>query len=148
MRRELRPMLRLAVPVVLAEIGWMAMGIVDTVMVGPLGPGAIGAAGMSSSIFFAVAVFGMGVMLGLDALVSQSFGAGRLDDCVRWLQHGAILALVVGPVLLLVAYGGLLTIDTWGLHPEVRALALPYLRVTILGVVPLMFYATFRRYLQ
>ena len=95
-------MLKLAGPVILAEIGWMSMGIVDTIMVGPLGPAAIGATGMSSSLFFAVAVFGMGVMLGLDALVSQSYGAGRLDDCVRWLQHGVLLALVVAPVVMIV----------------------------------------------
>src|SRR5438128_5634995 len=96
---ELFSMLRLAGPVVLAEIGWMSMGIVDTIMVGPLGPAAIGAAGMSNSLFFAVAVFGMGVMLGLDALVATSYGAGRLDDCVRWLQHGVLVALVVAPTI-------------------------------------------------
>jgi len=33
---EMRPTLRLALPLVLAEIGWMTMGIVDTVMVGHL----------------------------------------------------------------------------------------------------------------
>ena len=43
-RRELRTMLALAVPVVLAELGWMAQGVVDTIMVGKLGPAAIGAA--------------------------------------------------------------------------------------------------------
>ena len=48
-------MLRLAGPVVLAEIGWMSMGIVDTIMVGPLGPAAIGASGLSNSLFFAIA---------------------------------------------------------------------------------------------
>ena len=37
-RAELAPMLRVAMPVVLAELGWMAMGVVDTIMVGPLGP--------------------------------------------------------------------------------------------------------------
>src|SRR5688572_7301195 len=107
MLRELPPLLKLAGPVVLAEIGWMAMGIVDTYMVGPLGPAAMGAAGMSSAIYFAVAVFGMGVMLGLDALVSQSYGAGRPDECVRWLQHGTCLALIVAPVLMLLVYLGL-----------------------------------------
>jgi MATE family multidrug resistance protein len=148
MRRELAAMLRLAAPVILAEIGWMAMGVVDTLMVGPLGPAAIGAAGMGSAIFFTIAVFGMGMMLGLDALVSQSFGAGRLDDCVRWLQHGVLFALIVSPLVMLVAYAGFSTIDSWGLHPEVHALVVPYLRVITLGTVPLLLYAAFRRYLQ
>jgi MATE family multidrug resistance protein len=141
-------MLKLAGPVVLAEIGWMSMGIVDTIMVGPLGPAAIGATGMSSSIFFALAVFGMGVMLGVDALVSQSYGAGRRDDCVRWLQHGILLAVIVAPALMLVFYGALNTIDHWGLHPDILGLARGYLRVIGLSAFPLLFYATFRRYLQ
>ena len=141
-------MLRLAGPVILAEIGWMSMGVVDTIMVGPLGPAAIGASGMSNSLFFAVAVFGMGVMLGLDALVAKSYGAGRLDDCVRWLQHGVLVALVVAPTIMLIFYGALTTSARWGLHPAVRAQAQPYMAILGLGALPLLLYATFRRYLQ
>jgi MATE family multidrug resistance protein len=141
-------MLKLAGPVVLAEIGWMSMGIVDTIMVGPLGPGAIGAAGMGGSIFFAFAVFGMGVMLGVDALVSQSYGSGRLDDCIRWLQHGALLALIVSPAIMVLFYGALTTIESWGFHAEVLPMARAYLGVIGLSTVPLLFYATLRRYLQ
>ena len=48
MRRELRAMVSLAWPVILAEIGWVLMGIVDTIFVGPLGPAAIGAVGIGS----------------------------------------------------------------------------------------------------
>src|SRR5581483_5533314 len=129
MRRELAPMLRLAGPVVLAEIGWMSMGIVDTIMVGPLGPAAIGAAGMSNSLFFAAAIFGMGVMLGLDALVANDFGARRFDDGIRWLQHGVLVALVVGPAIMFVFYSALTTSLHWGLHPQVRMLALPYMAI-------------------
>jgi MATE family, multidrug efflux pump len=148
MRRELLPMLRLAGPVILAEIGWMSMGIVDTIMVGPLGPAAIGAAGMSNSLFFAFAIFGMGVMLGLDALVATSYGGGRLDDCVRWLQHGVLVALVVAPTIMLIFYAALTTSAHWGLHPAVRAQAQPYMAILGLSAVPLLLYATFRRYLQ
>ena len=42
-------MATLAMPVVVAEIGWVAMGLVDTLMVGPLGPEAIGAVGIGSA---------------------------------------------------------------------------------------------------
>jgi multidrug resistance protein, MATE family len=148
MGRELLPMLRLAGPVILAEIGWMSMGVVDTIMVGPLGPAAIGAAGMSNSIFFAVAVFGMGVMLGLDALVAKSYGAGRLDDCVRWLQHGVLVAVIVAPTIMVMFYGALTTSAQWGLHHAVRAQAQSYMAILGLGALPLLLYATFRRYLQ
>ena len=42
LRREFRPMLRLAAPLALAELGWMAMGIVEPSWPGPLGPAAVG----------------------------------------------------------------------------------------------------------
>src|SRR5690242_15253179 len=58
MRREIRPMLRLAVPLVLAEIGWMAMGIVDTMMVGRLPDSAvaIGAVSLATVLFYTIAM--------------------------------------------------------------------------------------------
>jgi MATE family multidrug resistance protein len=145
---ELRPLLRLAGPVVLAEIGWMSMGLVDTLMVGPLGPAAIAATGMSSSVFTAIAIFGMGMMLGLDALVSRAAGAGRPDECVHWLHQGVVLAVCVAPLVMLVTWGAFVTIDAWGLNPEIRVLAGPYLQVAALGAFPLLLYSAFRRYLQ
>jgi len=141
-------MLSLAVPVILAEIGWVSMGIVDTIMVGPLGPAAIGAVGVGSMLFLALAVFGIGLLLGLDTLVSQSFGAGRVDECHRWLHHGLALALLLTPVMTGAAWLGTATLDLWGFAPEVRVLTGPYLEIVIWSTLPLLLYAAFRRYLQ
>ena len=126
----------------------MSMGLVDTLMVGPLGPAAIGATGMGSGVFTAIVIFGMGLMLGLDALVSRAAGAGRPDECVRWLHQGVVLALCVAPFVMLLTWGAFATIDAWGLNPQIRALAGPYLQVIALGALPLLLYAAFRRYLQ
>src|SRR3954467_12962621 len=87
-------MLSLAAPVIIAELGWVTMGIVDTLMVARLGAEAIGAVGLGSSLFIAVAVFGMGLLLGLDPLVAQAFGARRIDECHRWLIAGIWLAVI------------------------------------------------------
>ena len=62
-------------------------------MVGGLGPEAIGAVGVGSALFMGVVIFAMGLMLGLDALVSRAFGPGDLEECHRWLVHGVVLAL-------------------------------------------------------
>ena len=144
---ELRPLMKLAGPVVLAEVGWMGMGLVDTVMVGPLGPAAIAATGMGSAVFTAIAIFGMGLMLGLDAYVSQAHGAGDERECLLWLHQGVWLACCVAPIamaLTWILYG---TLDHWGLHPETGRLVGPYIRVIALSAVPLIVYAAFRRYL-
>src|SRR5688572_26364517 len=148
LHRELLPLQRLAGPLVLAEIGWMSMGIVDTLMVGPLGPAAIAATGLGGGVFAAIAIFGMGLMLGLDALVSQSHGAGDREGCVRWLYQGVWLAFAAAPLVMGLTWLVFLTLDRWGLHPEIRALVGPYLRVIAAGALPLLVYAALRRYLQ
>src|SRR3954453_11621463 len=115
LRQEFRPMLLLAVPVVIAELGWVTMGLVDTLMVGGLGPEAIGAVGIGTSLFMGVAIFAMGLLLGLDTLVSQSFGARRLDDCHRWLVHGVVLSVALTVPLTLILRFLSSALGAWGL---------------------------------
>ncbi len=141
-------MLALAGPIVLAEIGWVSMGLVDTIVVGPLGPAAIGAVGIGSILFQALAIFGMGLLLGLDTLVSHAYGAGHLDECHRWLLQGVWLSLIVAPILTAVAWAGILLLPVWGFSGDVLDLLQPYLRVIAWSLLPLLLYASFRRYLQ
>src|SRR5436190_521518 len=145
---ELRPMLALAAPVVMAELGWVTMGIVDTIMVGELGAAAIGAVGLSSMLFVAVAVFAMGLLLGLDPLVAQNFGARRLDECHRWLVDGIWLGLLVTPLMVAVIFAMNVSMAFWGLPSDVLALSQPYLAILTWSLPPLLMYVAFRRYLQ
>src|SRR5215212_894158 len=148
LRQEFRPMFLLAVPVVLAELGWMTMGLVDTLMVGSLGPEAIGAVGIGTSLFMGVCIFAMGLLLGLDTLASHAFGAGRLDECHRWLVHGVALSLLLSVPITLVVLALSAALAGWGLHPDVLKLTQPYLTVLAWSIPPLLLYAAFRRYLQ
>jgi multidrug resistance protein, MATE family len=147
-RSELAPLLRLAVPVVLAELGWMSMGLVDTVMVAPLGPAAIGAAGIGNALHIAFAIFGMGLLLGLDTLVAQAYGAGDHSDCHRWLLHGLLLAAILAVPLTATCLVVLVAIPSLGFHPEVLPLLRSYFAVALWGTLPLLLYAAVRRYLQ
>lgn len=141
-------MLRLALPVVLAELGWMSMGIVDTIMVAPLGPAAIGATGIGTSVHMAFAVFGMGLLLGLDTLVSQAHGAGDHRDCHRWLVHGLAMGAGLTVPIMGVLLGVLVAIPHVGFHPEVMPLLHGYFGIVIWSTLPLLLYAAVRRYLQ
>src|ERR1700753_4417619 len=90
---ELRALLALAIPVALSEIGWMTMTVVDVIMVGKLGPAAIGAVGLGNAIYYAPSIFGIGLLLGLDTLVSRAWGAKDFDDCHRWLAQAIYIAI-------------------------------------------------------
>ncbi len=145
---ELRALLNLAIPVILSELGWVAMGIVDTIMVGRLGPGAIGAVGISSAAYYAPALFGIGILLGLDTLVSQAWGREDFDVCHRWLAQAVYLAIAYTPIAMLGIASVPLLFNSFGINPAVSGDATVYLRLLNLGTLPLLIYAAFRRYLQ
>jgi multidrug resistance protein, MATE family len=141
-------MLALAIPVVLSELGWMAMGIVDTIMVGRLGAEAIGVVSLGNALFYSLALFGLGLFLGLDTLVAQAFGAGDLADCRRSLRQGMYLALILTPLLMGIFWLLPPLLTVWGVNPAVRGGVAPFLWALSWGTLPLLLYAGFRRYLQ
>jgi len=149
-RREWRPMLALAWPLVLAELGWMAMGIIDTIMVGrlPNSAVAIGAVSLGSILFYTCTVFGGCLLLGLDTVVSQAYGAGRMADCFLSLWNALYLCAVLAPALMLANAAMAAGLPHFGVNPRVLPQASAYIRILNWGTLPLMLYFAFRRYLQ
>jgi MATE family multidrug resistance protein len=147
-RPELGAMVALAVPVVLSELGWMAQAIVDTIMVGKLGPAAIGAVALGNAVYYTPALFGIGLLLGLDTLVAQAHGRADHDECHRWLAQGVYLACIATPPLMLLVAAASFGFAPFGITPQVAAPAASYLRILNWGTLPLLLYGGTRRYLQ
>jgi multidrug resistance protein, MATE family len=145
---EARTVLTLAVPVAIAELGWVSMNVVDTIMVGGLGPAAIGAIAVGGSSFYTFGVFGLGLLLGLDTLVSQSCGAGDRDECYRCLAQGTYLALFLTPILMCLFALMPSAFALFGIQREVAGHAGVFIRTLSLSTLPLLLYGAFRRYLQ
>ena len=147
-RQEIRPMLRLAAPLAMAELGWMSMGFVDALMAGRLGAAAIGAGSLGNMLFFPIAICGTGMLLGMDTLVAQAFGARDDAACRRTLVQGLWIAVGVAPVVALLLALTIPLLRALGTNPRVMELLGPFVNALLWGVLPLMFYTAFRRYLQ
>ncbi len=145
---EIRHVLGLAVPVALAELGWISMNVVDTIMIGRLGPVAIGAIAIGGSAFYPFGVFGLGLLLGLDTLVSQAHGAGDHEDGRHSLAQGVYLAVFLTPLLMLLFYVMPVLFPIVGIEAEVSREATVFLRALSWCTLPLLLYGAFRRYLQ
>jgi multidrug resistance protein, MATE family len=148
LKSELRPMWALAWPLVVAELGWMLQGAVDLVMSGPLGAAAIGACTLGNMLFYPVAVCGTGVLLGMDTLVAQSFGAEDLRDCRKTLVNGIWLSLVLTPPLIAILWALIPLMSAVGTNPRVLTHFGPYYKALVWSILPLFLYSAFRRYLQ
>jgi MATE family multidrug resistance protein len=148
LRDEISPMVRLALPLVFAEIGWMAMGIEDTMFVGRVSAQAMGAVGLGTMLFYGIGIFAGGLLLGLDTLVSQSFGAGDRDDCRHSLISGIWLSLFLSPLVMGAIWLLNPLLSAWGIDPAVMSVTQPYLRVLNWSAPTLILFFGFRRYLQ
>jgi MATE family multidrug resistance protein len=147
-KRELAALTRLAIPVVLSELGWMAQGVVDTIMVGRLGPVSIGAVAVGNAVFYTPSLFGIGLLLGLDTVVAQAYGRKDFDECHRWLAQGIYLAIAITPILMILVACASLGFARVGITPEVATPAAQYLRMLNWSILPLLIYGASRRYLQ
>jgi multidrug resistance protein, MATE family len=147
-RKDLNGVLALAIPVVLVQVGLMAMGVVDTIMVGRVSPEDLAAVALGNLYFFTVGVFGMGVLMALDPLVSQALGAQDPEGAARAFQRGIVLAGLIGlltSILLLPAE----PIFSLLRQPEdVIPMARGYAWWTIPGALPFYGFIVLRQTLQ
>ena len=150
LRGELSPLLRLALPLIAGELGWVFMSVVDTVMLGHLPNSALAmSAAALAQVLYNTVCFGVGgVLLGLDTLISQALGAGERHAANRWLVHGLLLAVALAALLI----GVFAITPSLLLHLPVDhailAGAVPAMEGLNYGTLPLMLIFTLRRYLQ
>jgi multidrug resistance protein, MATE family len=147
-RAELAAMTRLALPIVLAQVGLMSMGVVDTLMMGRVSAEALAAVALGNLYFVTLTFPATGTLMVLDPLVSQAVGARDAERIALGVQRGLVLAaaLCVATCVVLWPVHGVLVLlrQPAGLV----ALATPYVRISILGVLPFFAFVVLRQSLQ
>jgi multidrug resistance protein, MATE family len=146
--RDLKELSRLALPVVVVQVGLMTMGVVDTIMVGRVSATDLAAVAVGNLYFFGAAVFGMGLLFALDPVVSQAVGAADRVAIARGVQRGCVLAALMAllAMLLLLPVGPLLSLLRQ--PPEVVPVAASYVQALVLGVPPFYLFIVLRQSLQ
>ena len=95
-RQELRTLLALALPIMIGQLAYTAMGFVDAVMAGSVGPRDLAAVALGNSIWVPVYLFMTGTLLATTPKVAQRFGAGQTTDIGALVRQALWLALAVG----------------------------------------------------
>lgn len=147
-RSELSATFRLALPIVLVSVGMMAMGTVDTLMVGHVSGNVLAAVALGNIYFFNVSIFGTGTLMALDPLVSQAVGAGDQAAIARAVQRGAILGLGIAIVTALLLLPAAPVFRAFHQPPEIVGDAADYLTISATGVLPFFAFVVFRQTLQ
>ncbi len=146
--REVRPLVGLAWPVVIGQLGLVAMGVVDLMVAGSLGETAMAAVGLGHTWSFASLVFGLGVVSGIDPQTTRAYGAGRPSDAGRVALHGLVLAGLVS-IGILAAHAAVGPVLTGLSQPEgVIPDATAYCWILAAGVWPFLGFGLLRQLLQ
>jgi multidrug resistance protein, MATE family len=147
-REDLREMRRLALPVVVVQVGLMLMGVADTVMVGHVSATALAAVALGNLYFFAWAIFGAGTLLALDPLVAQAVGARDEPAVARAVQRGLLLGLLLSLPIALGLLPAAWAFELLGQPAEVIPGAAVYDRINVIGVLPFLWFTVLRQSLQ
>jgi len=142
--------LRLAMPIVVSQLGHTLVHLADSVIVGHFaGTVQLAAVSLVNSLFMLILVIGMGLAYGLTPLIAQENGRKNYEECGRLLSNSLIINVLTSILLyLLVHVGTLLLIDHLGQSPEVVAYAKPYLGYLGISIVPLMIFQTFKQFAE
>ncbi len=150
--KEMKTMFILALPVMLGQLAGLSMNFVDTVMSSRAGNVHMAAVGVAGAFWAPIILFGQGLLMSITPLVAQTFSScpetSRKEKTAVFLRQGIWLALFVGFLLILTLGGLSFTFGYLAYEDELTELAENYLRVMLIGIIPLMLYSAQRSYLE
>jgi MATE family multidrug resistance protein len=144
----IRKLFTLAGPVVLTQLGLMAFGVVDTLMLGRVGVAELDAAALGNIWLWGTAIFGIGVIIGLDPIIAHAIGRGEGERAGLALQQGCVIAVLVSIPLAASVWLAEEVLLAFNQDPELAAEAESYLTIQSWSVTPLLVFYALRQYLQ
>lgn len=147
-RTETLTLLRLAWPAALTQLGMMMLGVVDTVMVSHYSVHALAAASVGNQWAATWMMFGMGVVIGIDPIVSQAHGARDAPAMGLALQRGVVLSLLVSVPVMLAMLSTETVLLASGQDPTVARDAQRFVAIQVPSVPFFLLTTALRHYLQ
>lgn len=143
-RTELRALLALAVPIIIAQLAHTAMGFVDTVMAGRVSPRDLAAVALGNSLWVPVFLLMTGVLLATTPKVAQRFGAGNHSEIGPLVRQALWLALAVGLLAAVALWNAEPVLHWMQVDTELIEPAMGYLRAVACGFPAVALYHVLR----
>lgn len=125
--RDARRTLYIALPLMGAQVLQLGNGLVDALVAGRLGRAELAAGGMGAGLWFFISMSCIGLMAGLSPTLANLIGASRRAAVGAQFRQGLWFAAVVGLLALVAIRVCMVTVDRWGIDPEIPPLMIEYL---------------------
>lgn len=139
---------RLALPVIIAQVGQISVQLVDTLMVGNLGAVPLAGVSFANSLVMPITILGLGLSMGLTPLVGRANARGDFNRVQSLLKNSIVLNTAVGVVLSLVLFSFTFLMDSMGQDPEILPISKEYNILMAIGILPMLWFATSRQFLE
>ncbi len=138
----------LAYPVIIGQLGFIMMGVVDSLMVGRLGAAPLAAASLGHHIMILVFVVGIGTSMAVTPLVAISVGAKKFEECGVYFRQSLLVNLVISVFLLMVVLLGADLIKFFNQPVNVATQAASYARILAFTAIPMMIFQTYKQFIE
>ncbi len=145
---EAKKLLKLGVPVYIAQLSGAGMSFVDTIMTGQSSAVDMAAVAVASSVWNPIALFGIGILLVLTPLSAQAVGEGRVSETPHILRQGIWCSLLLVIPLMLIFYILSLQMDRFGLEQDLARLSTGYLQAVLWGLPGWFLFINVRGFLE
>jgi MATE family multidrug resistance protein len=144
--KEFRYNWRLAAPVIMGMLGHTFVGLVDNIMVGQLGAAELAAVSLGNSFFFVAMSLGIGFSTAITPLVAEADSEQNFARGKSALKHGIVLCTLLALVLFAVMLFAKPLMYMMDQPQEVVVLALPYLDMVAISLIPLIIFQALKQY--
>ncbi len=147
-KEHLKETIKLAIPVVIGQLGHIMLGLTDSIMVGQVGAVPLAASSLVNSVVYLILVFGFGMTLAITPLVSIARGRGQKDQCGVILRQSLLLNILVTILLFigLLIMGGM--IKYLNQEEAVAVQAASYAGIIAFSIIPFMIFQVYRQFIE
>lgn len=143
--KEFKYNISLATPVILGMLGHTLVALIDNIMVGQLGTAELAAVSLGNSFLFIAMSLGIGFSTAITPLVAEADGEQNFVAGKSSFKHGLFLCTVLGILLFLLVLMAKPLMYVMNQPPEVVDLAMPYLNLVAISLVPLIVFQAFKQ---
>lgn len=147
-KKEIKKTLELAYPVIIGQLGFIMMGVVDSIMVGSVGAIPLAAASVGNSLFILISIVGLGISIAVTPLVAIAVGGNRYEECGILFRQSLLINAITGIIIALAIFGGTFLLPLIDQPPEVVAQAQSYTRLLGFSAIPYMVFASYKQFIE
>ena len=143
-----KSLLKLALPIIIGQLGGIITGLADTIMVGQHSTAELAASSFVNNVLNTFIIFGTGFSFALTPLVGENLARQKRYVVAAWLKNGIVANLLLSILLVAILTVIYFNVEHFGQPSELMPLIRPYFLVSMISIIFVMLANSFRQFVE